>query len=224
MERPRPTTPEMTNEEDVSDDDCAEIAASARPRTNGEMLFDPDADGRDAAFVFDKRRKQASATQRFQILERSMAQVAEGKGKGKNAGGLSVAEHRRVVMEQTAQALRQTDAVLDCPCCLETLCFDCQRHEKYANQYRAMFVEHCFVDRTRVVRYAADGTPVCTPVEVLPGEPPGEPFSFDVDAPSPAIEGSEDAYHTVHCDQCQTQVAVMDGDDVVHFFNVIASS
>ena len=35
---------------------------------------------------------------------------------------------------------RNSDAVLSCPCCFTILCMDCQRHVKYNNQYRAMFV------------------------------------------------------------------------------------
>jgi hypothetical protein len=35
---------------------------------------------------------------------------------------------------------RNSDAVLSCPCCFTIVCMDCQRHVKYANQFRAMFV------------------------------------------------------------------------------------
>merc|ERR1712013_957384 len=34
----------------------------------------------------------------------------------------------------------KSDAMLNCPACLSTVCLDCQRHEKYKTQYRAMFV------------------------------------------------------------------------------------
>ena len=37
---------------------------------------------------------------------------------------------------------RNSDAVLSCPCCFTIVCMDCQRHVKYTNQYRAMFVMH----------------------------------------------------------------------------------
>ncbi|KAG8374874.1 hypothetical protein BUALT_Bualt10G0040900 [Buddleja alternifolia] len=36
-----------------------------------------------------------------------------------------------------------SDAVLSCPACFTTLCLDCQRHEKYVSQYRAIFVVNC---------------------------------------------------------------------------------
>ncbi|GIM06548.1 hypothetical protein Vretimale_10840, partial [Volvox reticuliferus] len=41
---------------------------------------------------------------------------------------------------------RVSDAVLSCPGCFTTLCIDCQRHEKYHHQYRAMFVMNCTID------------------------------------------------------------------------------
>ena len=49
------------------------------------------------------------------------------------------------VMKNIAGAVdrNKTDAVLNCPCCFVVLCIDCQRHEKYTDQYRAMFVSNC---------------------------------------------------------------------------------
>ncbi|GFR39703.1 hypothetical protein Agub_g182, partial [Astrephomene gubernaculifera] len=41
---------------------------------------------------------------------------------------------------------RVSDAVLSCPGCFTTLCIDCQRHEKFHQQYRAMFVMNCQVE------------------------------------------------------------------------------
>ena len=41
-------------------------------------------------------------------------------------------------------------------------------------------------------------------------------FSSDV------TEGSEQIFHPVKCDKCDTEVAVFDDDEIYHFFNVIA--
>ena len=38
---------------------------------------------------------------------------------------------------------RHSDAILSCPGCLTTVCIDCQRHEFYTTQYRAMFTMNC---------------------------------------------------------------------------------
>jgi hypothetical protein len=38
---------------------------------------------------------------------------------------------------------RKSDAILSCPCCLTTLCIDCQQHSDLEGQFRAMFVMNC---------------------------------------------------------------------------------
>ncbi|CEI85975.1 hypothetical protein RMCBS344292_00424 [Rhizopus microsporus] len=86
----------------------------------------------------------------------------------------------------------KTDAILTCPMCFITLCYSCQRHEKYADQYRAMFVHNCHVIKD-------------------------ERFK-----PKDAME--DEYYHKVVCDQCGVHVAMMDQDEVYHFFNVIPTT
>lgn len=46
-----------------------------------------------------------------------------------------------------------SDAVLNCPACLTMLCMDCQRHEVYHNQYRAMFVFNCRVKWNELLKF-----------------------------------------------------------------------
>ena len=48
---------------------------------------------------------------------------------------------------------RSSDAILSCPSCFNIVCMDCQQHEKYANQYRAMFVMNIGVDWNRKMVY-----------------------------------------------------------------------
>ncbi|KAL6069198.1 E2F-associated phosphoprotein [Balamuthia mandrillaris] len=95
---------------------------------------------------------------------------------------------------------RETDAVLSCPCCFSALCFDCQQHTTYKNQYRAMFVtEDCTVDKTKVLRY-----------------PPSAPE-----------EGrqEEETYWPVHCRICDAEVGVLDTkEEIYHFYNIIPGS
>jgi E2F-associated phosphoprotein len=38
-----------------------------------------------------------------------------------------------------------TDAILSCPSCFTTICYQCQRHENYAGQFRAIDVFHCII-------------------------------------------------------------------------------
>ncbi|KAI8888219.1 hypothetical protein K501DRAFT_282927 [Backusella circina FSU 941] len=84
----------------------------------------------------------------------------------------------------------KTDAILTCPMCFTTLCYSCQRHAKYANQFRAMFVRNCQVIKTEKYR----------------------------------SEGSDEGYFKVNCKTCSIHVAMMDDEEVYHFFNVIASA
>ncbi|KAJ7954589.1 E2F-associated phosphoprotein [Quillaja saponaria] len=45
-----------------------------------------------------------------------------------------------------------SDAVLSCPACFTTLCLECQRHEKYVTQYRAVFVVNCKIQNDQILR------------------------------------------------------------------------
>ncbi|KAI9280482.1 E2F-associated phosphoprotein-domain-containing protein [Sporodiniella umbellata] len=86
----------------------------------------------------------------------------------------------------------KTDAILTCPMCFITLSYSCQRHERYAQQYRAMFVHHCHVIETE--RYQPKGAE------------------------------KDEHYQKVVCDQCGVHVAMMDQDEVYHFFNVVPTA
>jgi RNase P subunit RPR2 len=65
------------------------------------------------------------------------------------------------------------------------------RHEKYADQFRAMFVHNCHIV-------------------------PGERYKMKGD------NGNE-CYQKVTCETCGIQVAMLDEDEVYHFFNVVAT-
>ena len=51
---------------------------------------------------------------------------------------------------------RNSDAVLSCPCCFAIVCMDCQRHVRYANQFRAMFVMNIGVSWHKRLRWDED--------------------------------------------------------------------
>lgn len=38
---------------------------------------------------------------------------------------------------------RASDAILSCPGCFTTLCIECQQHDRYDDQFRAMLVMNC---------------------------------------------------------------------------------
>ncbi|KAL2099065.1 hypothetical protein ACEWY4_005545 [Coilia grayii] len=165
--------------------------------TNDELLYDPDEDDRDQAWVDAKRRRY----RRYQ--------TAFGSSRGQS------------------QALPSSDAVLNCPSCMITLCMDCQRHEKYRTQYRAMFVMNCTVNKEEVLRYKApqkkqkrhrkkrrhEQSDTEPEVVTQPGTTDSRLGGMDED----------EVYHPVLCTECSTEVAVYDKDEVYHFFNILAS-
>ena len=125
---------------------------------------------------------------------------------------------------------RNSDAVLSCPCCFSIVCMDCQRHVKYENQFRAMFVmgievdwQHRLVHDTksnRLIRYepptAENGTNAASQI-IVPE---------DHNHLNPTSSAEEDTiYYAVSCGNCHTMVAALDmGDEVYHFYDCLASS
>ncbi|VDD87166.1 unnamed protein product [Enterobius vermicularis] len=113
----------------------------------------------------------------------------------------------------------QTDAVLSCPACMSLLTRDCQRHEFYKNQYRAIFVENCKVvtdkllflpqqDQKKKRRRSKKDDKGPKPREyVVPSDLTGIP--------------KEDLFYPVQCSVCSLNVGVFDHDEVYHFFDVL---
>ncbi|XP_043118550.1 E2F-associated phosphoprotein [Puntigrus tetrazona] len=170
--------------------------------TNDELLYDPDEDDRDQAWV-DAKRKQY-----------------------RNQRRLPASANRR----NKPHAVPSSDAVLNCPACMTTLCLDCQRHEKYRTQYRAMFVMNCAVDKEEVLRYKTASKrkqnrhrkKVRRETTSASAEAEMESSAGLIDARLAGMD-EEEIYHPVKCTECSTEVAVYDKDEVYHFFNILAS-
>eukprot|EP00775_Hariotina_reticulata_P011192 gene11192-11342_t len=110
---------------------------------------------------------------------------------------------------------RHTDAILSCPGCFTTLCIDCQQHEVYHTQYRAMLTINCEVKHDQLMRS-----------EVQPSKQKrrGKRKAADSEAqPESQQDKQEDMLHPVLCAVCGTQVGAQDAEEVVHFFHVLAS-
>ncbi|KAF9361897.1 hypothetical protein BGX26_010300 [Mortierella sp. AD094] len=130
-----------------------------------------------------------------------------------------------------------TDAILSCPMCLTQLCFDCQQHEFYPHQFRAMFVENCRVLDNEILRFPKEAAKkpnrnnnnnnnsgknikTASPSSVTSATT-AESSDF-AQGFKPSIDDDDDmGYHPVACEICNTKVALMDQDEVFHFFNVI---
>ncbi|XP_064783908.1 E2F-associated phosphoprotein [Oncorhynchus masou masou] len=166
--------------------------------TNDELLYDPDEDDRDQAWV-DAKRRRYNEKRRLQS--------------SRNRRGQS-------------QGLPSSDAVLNCPACMTTLCLDCQRHDKYRTQYRAMFVMNCTVNKEEILRYKTLNEKNLRSRKRRKGRQPEPTESTTMEATDSGAVlgmGGEEIYHPVQCTECSTEVAVLDKDEVYHFFNILAS-
>ncbi|XP_023802154.1 E2F-associated phosphoprotein [Cyanistes caeruleus] len=151
--------------------------------SNDELLYDPEEDNRDQEWVDSQRRGYRN--QRRAVPQQWQAKPA---------------------------AVPNSDAVLNCPACMTTLCLDCQRHESYKTQYRAMFVMNCVVNKEEVLKYR----------KKVKRRSKKMKHSKEI-VSTQSNQEEEEIYHPVLCTECSTEVAVMDKDEVFHFFNVLAS-
>lgn len=123
-----------------------------------------------------------------------------------------VKEHRKIVRGQDVPD-GEADGVLSCPGCMVELTRDCQRHEIYKTQYRAMFVSNCQLVGEKMT------------VEKTGKEKRRQRQkarkSGQADA-APVLPDDSDLYTQVKCSSCGTIVAMMDSDEIYHFFNVLA--
>ncbi|XP_018422550.1 PREDICTED: E2F-associated phosphoprotein isoform X2 [Nanorana parkeri] len=156
--------------------------------TNDDLLYDPDEDDRDQEWVDAKRR-----------------------------GYRNMKKNRQTHAQQTdLQTLPNSDAILNCPACMITLCLDCQRHESYKTQYRAMFVMNCTVNKNEVLKFPEQPTK----------HRRRNRKKLKVQSTGSASETQNtetEMFHPVKCNECSTEVAVYDKEEVYHFFNVLAS-
>lgn len=107
---------------------------------------------------------------------------------------------------------RTSDAVLSCPCCFTIVCMDCQQHERYQTQFRAMFVMNIGVDWSLPLVYSDVSKQLVEKKE-------------SHNANIVALPTEEEIYYSVHCDACKTQVAALNiTDEVYHFFACLASA
>lgn len=102
--------------------------------------------------------------------------------------------------------LPSSDAVLNCPACFTVLCLDCQRHEVYNTQYRAMFVVNCTVNTEQKLKFPVKGK-----------------GKKGKGGKGKVVTDPNSDYHPVMCDNCKSEVAMYDQDEVYHFFNVVSS-
>merc|ERR1712129_176686 len=133
--------------------------------------------------------------------EISLKRSKEGEPLKKN---LKIEENEELVVTKQGIKPRYSDAILSCPCCLTIVCMDCQRHEKFENQYRAMFVMNIVVDWSRTLVYN----------EVKQSLQPRSVILAVADE-----QNDREVYYDVQCGNCGTRVAALNmSDEVYHFY------
>ena len=160
------------------DEDMDDTSSNKRVLTDDELFYDPNADDLDEEWVNTQRKAYRN--------------IKTDSTQGK---------------DDPAKETPKSDAILSCPCCMVTLCIDCQQHDSYKNQFRAMFVMHSLVDMRENLKFKK--------------KKPKRKFKdrhFTV-----TNEVEFDIYHPVRCESCQTEVGVFDEDEVYHFYNVLPS-
>ena len=141
---------------------------------------------------------------------------------------------------QLQQALllkpRTSDAILSCPRCFNIVCMDCQQHEKYAGQFRAMFVMNIGVDWNKKIVYDEQVGELKLSTSVVEnddamqeGDNEGRPDKIPHDTSSEqnttTRQENGELYYSVHCSYCQYEVAALDmKDEIYHFFGCLPSS
>ena len=116
---------------------------------------------------------------------------------------------------------------------------DCQQHEKYAGQFRAMFVMNIGVDWNKKIVYdeqigelklaASEGSVgLENDTAMQEGEGPDKiphDTSSEHHTNTTTRQESGELYYSVHCSYCQYEVAALDmKDEIYHFFGCLPSS
>lgn len=97
------------------------------------------------------------------------------------------------------------------------------RHAEYGNQFRAMFVMNCRINRDEVLKHVPKMSKRERRKRKWKGKKKGGGEGGGGGSEETRNEEAED-YHPVHCAECNTEIAVYDKDEVFHFFNVLASA
>lgn len=179
---------------DSDDDEVPEEQVPGRSKkkqTDDELFYDPDQDDEDQLWVDNVRRNY--------LPGHEPSEASSGSSRDK------------------PKPLPNSDAVLNCPACFAVVCLDCQRHETYPDQYRAMFVLNCNVDQTQKLKFPLSKKAAKKKRSKGGGGGAGSESLGREDA-----DDAED-YNPVKCEACSTEIAVFDKDEVYHFFNIVAS-
>lgn len=229
-----------TSDDESSNDGDSSVPAYHHP----DELFDENADDEDEAYVYkymrggtneDVRVRRAAATSPGAAVRAREASGDSGASSSTAAAPMSTSQAEASgkasssALEQAKMLKpRSSDAVLSCPCCFSIVCMDCQKHERYTNQWRAMFVMNIGVDWNRNLVYDEGRRELVEkaprPSATLSGTGGGG-GATRIPRDDPTDDEAEEFYYPVFCENCRTEVAALNmEDEVYHFYGCIASA
>lgn len=183
-----------------NDEDAEKKKKDPNYKSNNDLLYDPSIDDDNQKWVDSFRRNLYNP---FEGKDAVIDQT--GMGNEDQDPTTAAAEANK---QKGLKALPTSDALLNCAACMCILCLDCQQHDKYENQFRAMFVHNCKIDRS----------------EKLYFKQKTRQYKSKKDRESEnQINADDEVFLSVKCTQCEAVVGVYDTDEIYHFFSVIAS-
>mmetsp|Transcript_8449 Transcript_8449/g.9288 ORF Transcript_8449/g.9288 Transcript_8449/m.9288 type:complete len:391 (-) Transcript_8449:28-1200(-) len=153
-----------SDDDDDDDEDEGEKRYKKYKISKKDPLYNPNEDDEDEAYVYKHLR---GGIEEYVSVQKQNTQNKDDIGTGKNSTATSSAhgsnkgntdnittslssqtqtQNQRYLEQVKMLKPRTSDGILSCPCCFTIVCMDCQKHEKYSNQYRAMFVMNIGVD------------------------------------------------------------------------------
>lgn len=119
----------------------------------------------------------------------------------------------KIIIEKS----NEQSLVLSCPFCFTPVCYDCQKHETYSNQYRAAFAENCVIEENRILHSAAE-----TMAEPMAEEDAKTNSKSDCANDEESINRDMEILFPVDCKYCKCQVGVFDFyEKLYYFYNVL---
>jgi len=223
------------------DSDCEDGASSAEEEDEqDEMLILQTNDGKD--ILKEKQEEDSSVIQLSESVPAENLLYNEDIDKD-NEKWMHQKRMKHKDESKEGKKIR-SDAMLSCPACMITVCVDCQRHDLYKTQFRAMFVMNCHVITDQLLHYEHKNKSKKRRKKEGPGkliEYKPDIDNLETNDPDTAkletnqTDGSIpktkkvkevkniELYNPVKCTQCETEIAVFDRDEIYHFFNVLES-
>ncbi|GJD06253.1 E2F-associated phosphoprotein [Galdieria sulphuraria] len=173
-----------TVDEDSLTDTSDEDIESRFMSQHGDPLYDEHADSEDERWVKEN--------------------LFHGGLFRRQRGGIT---DKRNLRDEEWKDLDDDEFQLSCPCCFTLLCVQCQQHEEYENQFRAIFVRNCRVRTDQRLKVRVRGAEGDQEYQQL--------------KEAGKVSDLQNKYLPVVCAVCHTEVGVLDQDEVYHFCNVL---